>query len=185
MTRPAERPEQVGGGARPRGRSFTLIELLVVVVLLGLAATAVTIGVRGATDTARLRAATAQLEQMLRMACWCARTRHESVWLQLQPGTGQYRLLRPSQPDGPALPWKSLDGVVMARATIATTPGRGSSGETWLVRTTPGGSSLPWALELQVGPRRRVVWTDGVTARLHHVDDRALDEVDWTRGLFE
>lgn len=185
MTRPAEKHEGTRCRAWPPGRAFTLIELLVVVVLIGLAATTVAVGVRGTTDTAQLRAATLQLEHTLRAARWRARTRHESVGLQMQPGTGHYRLVLPTRRDGAALPWKSLEGVVMVQASVATARGPGSPGGTWLVRTTPGGASLPWALELQVGARRRVVWTDGVTARLRHVDDRTLNEVDWTRELFE
>jgi Tfp pilus assembly protein FimT len=163
---------------------LTLVELLVVVALLGLAAAGVTMSQRGATDAARLRAATLEIEQTLRLARHLATTQRRPVWVCLRGGSPAQRAPGAAAAPPAGTLAKTLDGVTLAGATV-----RGAehteSGNTLTIRVTPSGATLPWALELHAERAKRVVWTDGVTARVRWQDDLTLDRFHWPTGAAE
>ncbi len=80
--------------------------------LIGLAAATVSVRMAGATDRARLRAATLQLEQAVRLARHRALSRRQPVWLELQMKPAGYRI-RTSPAQAP--PWRWLAGVRLAQ----------------------------------------------------------------------
>jgi general secretion pathway protein H len=164
---------------------FTLLELLVVVVLLGLAASTLGLRLNGTTARARLRAATVRIEQAQRLARHRATTRRQSVWLVFQPGSGRFRMAAGAQSDEERSVWQTLDHVTVVRAALRDQPSGASSVESFVVRITPSGASLPWALELRSATARRVVWSDGVTGRVRHADDIGLDALRWDAGRAE
>jgi len=160
------------------------MELLIVVVLLGLAATTVAVELDSTTDTARLRAATTELEQTLRLARHQAGKTHRPSWLQLELGTGHYRLVLAAQKQTHDFPWHTLEGVTVARAAIgrrsaeAPTPTPTNRETIFTIRVSPTGATLPWAVGLHAGGAKRVVWSDGITGRLAYRDGIALTEAD-------
>lgn len=156
------------------------MELLVVAVLVALSATIVTVHLGGATRSARLRSATVEIEQALRLARHRARTRHEPVWLEFQVGSGRYRLVFAEHRGTADSVWRALAGVTVERASTGTAQQLTLPGERLAIRLTPTGATLPWALELRVRSARRVVWTDGVTGRLAHQDDVSLADFQWS-----
>ncbi|MEW6252157.1 MAG: prepilin-type N-terminal cleavage/methylation domain-containing protein [Planctomycetota bacterium] len=153
-------------------RGLTLVELLVAVLLLGAAAGGVALGVRGTTDPARLRSATLELEQALRLGRqWTAR-RHAPAWVQMERGTGRYRLVTDA-----AGAWHVLPEVSFTQAgPLNTEP---ASGPLCVLRIAPTGATLPWAAELRCGTRRRIVWSDGITGQLRHSDDVRWEDEPW------
>ena len=160
---------------------LTLVELLVVAVLVGLVAAGAAVSVAGSTDRARLRAATVELEQTLRQARHRARSHRQSVWLGLECGSARYRMMLDGKEGSP---WRSLHGVrVVAGGVRGEEPSR--LDEKLTIRITPAGASLPFALGMQTEHARRVVWTDGVTGRMHHVDGVGLDEFSWPARVTE
>jgi type II secretion system protein H len=159
--------------------AFTLVELLVVVVLVGIAASVVTLQLHGSTDRARLRAATIQLEQALRLARHRAMTRHETVWLVFEVGGGRYRLVFARQEQDTTGVWHTLDSVSIKRAAVRGEAAPSTRQDEFAIRVTPTGASLPWALELWTRSARRVVWTDGISGRLGFVDEIGLHELRW------
>ncbi len=159
--------------------AFTLVELLIVIVLVGLAASIVTVQMHGSTDRARLRAATLRIEQSLRLVRHRAMTHHEPVWLVFQLGRSRCRLAFAEQPQGEPSVWHTLDGVIIKRAAVRRQGASSSKQEEFTIRITPTGASLPWALELWASSARRVVWTDGISGRLGFVDDIGLPELRW------
>ncbi len=177
MTPPRKHPAAARRRRRTRAvRTFTLVELLAVLVVLGVVASGVALSVRGSTEPARLRAATLQLEQTLRLGRRWATRQRVPVWLQLRLGTGAYRLAGavgessqepPRADERPAGlgTWRALDGVLVSQVWLGSSGAGGSQGGVFAVRLTPAGASLPWAVELQAGPERRVLAFDGVTGR--------------------
>ncbi len=166
--------------ARP---AFTLVELLVVVVLVGLAASVVTVQLRGSTDRARLRAATLRIEQTLRLARHRAMTHHESLWLVFRLDSDRYCLAFAEQGKDGSNAWHTLDNVSVRRAAVQGQEASASGQEEFAIRITPTGASLPWALELWTSSARRVVWTDGISGRLGFVDDVGLHELRWEDSM--
>lgn len=164
--------------SRPVRRAFTLLELMVVVVLLGLAATIVTFGLAGTTEPARLRAATLELEQTLRLARYRAQTRHQVTGIVFQPGSARYRLQEVRAADADDAPWRALDAVTIVAGLH---PGGAvtRAGAEFAVRLTPAGVGLPWALELQAGRLRRVIWSRGIGGELAVQDGIGLAEFRW------
>lgn len=155
--------------------ALTLIELLVVVTLVGVAAATVTVRLGSATDRARLRAATLQLEQAVRLARHRALTRRQPVWLELQMKPAGYRI-RTSPAETP--PWRWLEGVrLAATGPRSGRPAASRAADQFTIRLTPSGAWLPWALEMQAGNARRVIWSDGAIARIEHRDDIGLAEL--------
>ncbi len=175
-------------------RALTLIELLVVLVLIGLLAGGLTLRLGGSTERARLRAATLQIEQTLRLARHHARTRRQPVWLRFELGGGRYRWETAASAQRPGVhPWKSLDHVVIERAALRHNAAEeaGTAGdvrwnasttalETFVVRITPRGASLPWTLQLRSGTTRRIIWSDGITGRLGFQDGLELTSFQWS-----
>ena len=160
--------------------ALTLIELLVALVLIGMAATIVTINLQGSTDKARLRAATLEIEQTLRLARHTAQRHHQPVWLIFEPERSRYRLefLEPTNAESSA--WRALDGLRIQRvAYAATEPALAGSTNPFVVRITPSGVTLPWALELWGRDSRRVVWSDGVSPTLAWVDEIGIADLKW------
>lgn len=160
---------------RRAARGFTLLELLVVLVILGIVAAGVGVQARGTTSGVSLRAATLQIEQALRLARFRARTARVPVWLVFTRGPGKYRVDSGQQRG----PWHALERVSIERGAMRGARGPAGSENTFAVRITYTGASLPWALEIRSAEARRVVWTDGITGRIAFADGAGLDAFRW------
>jgi general secretion pathway protein H len=153
------------GGWSSRG--LTLVELLVVLALLGLAATSVALKLGPTTRAARLRSATLQIEQLLRLARHQAVATHQRVDVQFECGGQRFRVV-----DGRQVgPWHVLDGVTVSGARLAE---RAMQPGLLAVPVVPGGVVVPFALELQAGAALRVVWNTALPGRLQFQDDVKL-----------
>jgi prepilin-type N-terminal cleavage/methylation domain-containing protein len=182
---------QILRGLRRTGRAFTqrraltLIELMVVLVLLGLAATVVTVELQGTTQGGRLRSATVQIEQVLRLARHLTARSHRPTWLEFERGSGRYRVLFGSRTGSQPGNWHLLQGVVIVGGGFPKAPGAESAAgqpghdDAFTIRIGSGGSTLPFALELQAGAARRLLWTDGVTGRVRFRDGVRLGDFNW------
>jgi type II secretory pathway pseudopilin PulG len=178
-------------GLRRTGRAFTqrwaltLIELMVVLVLLGVAATVVTVELLGTTQGGRLHSATVQIEQVLRLARHQTARSHRPTWLKFERGSRRYRVLFSSRTGSQPGNWHVLQGVVIAGGGFPKVPAAESAADqpdqdhAFTVRIGSGGSSLPFALELQAGAARRVLWTDGVTGQVRFRDGVHLGDFNW------
>ncbi len=163
------------GGCTPAlSRSLTLVELLVVITLIGITAGSVTVALRGATGPGRLRAATWQLEQELSLARQWTTRWHAPARLQLERGSGRYRLLK--DPAGQE-PWRAMPDVVVADAL--TIGGESAHAGVLTLRFSASGASLPWAAELHAGEHQRVVWSDGISGQLSLRDGATLTDQPW------
>jgi len=166
-------------GAWETCAAFTLLELLVVLALIGLAASVVSVHLHGATDAARLRAATLQIEQTLHLARQRALMRHETVSLVFEIGGARCRLVFGDQAENRDGAWHTAEGVTVRSAAFRGQGAVSAEGEEFAVRLTPTGASLPWAVELWTHKMRRIAWTDGISGRLGCVDGIGLHEFRW------
>jgi len=185
MTPARQHVRTPAGRSSAAPRAFTLLELLVVVALLGLAAAALTVQLSGLTERARLRAAALDIEQTLRLARHQAAKTRQPVWLQFTRGTGRYRLVWAGAMAPTPGGWRVLEHVTLAGAEVpGTSPAAAGlrpvqRDETFTLRLSPSGTTLPFALELHAGQLRRVVWTDGISGHLAYRDGVGLRQFDW------
>jgi len=154
--------------ASTRVPAFTLVETLAVLVLLGIAATLVLLRLPGSDDGPRLRAAAQTLEQTFQLVRNQARTRRQTMMLELEPGTNRYRWLEPSG-ICERTPWRQLDGVdIDAARSVSGAPVRGAA--VFTIRIGPTGACPPWAARLRRGAAGRLIWCEGITGVVHTVD---------------
>lgn len=144
--------------------AFTLIEIMAVVVLVGIAATIVTLRLEGMSTRARLETAATQVEQTMRLAVHEARTRKRPVTLAIDAGIPRLRLERGGREpiDGG---WRALEGVTIRDVRMGGQTSRGTDGIA-RVRITATGVSLPWSLTLRAGELELGLLADGVTGKL-------------------
>lgn len=143
-----------------RQGAFTLLEVMAVVVLLGIAATVVSLRLESATDRARLEATAAQIEQMFGMAAQEARTRKRPVNLVFNLPRGALRIERDKAPGEQEGDWRSFAGVSLSEVQVGATR---STVAIARVRITPAGVSLPWSASLSRGQHQLRLCCDGVT----------------------
>jgi prepilin-type N-terminal cleavage/methylation domain-containing protein len=158
----------------PRG--LTLVELLVVLVLVGLAASTVSVQLLGTTTEARLHAAQTRVDQAFRLARSQAALRHRPVWVCFELGGS--RIGVSNNPE--SVPWQSLDSVTIVRGAFAEEPV--SSSDLLRVRVGPTGMTFPWAVELESSSARRTIWSDGGPGALHAGHGVQIEELRWQDG---
>ena len=166
----------------PMRVAFTLVELLVVVALLGLMATAILLRVDGVTDEARLNAATRMIQQTLRLARSQAMTRRRPAWIIFELDGSRYGLAHSDGEAAKSTKCQHTEGVKFKRGAYRQDSGPIDSSPKFKVRVMPTGASIPWAIELERGQQRRVLWTNGLTARLVSLDGMGLDAFRWSEN---
>ncbi len=74
---------------------------------------------------------------------------------------------------------EAADGGYPRATQMSGAAGQPDRRDAFTVRISPSGSSLPFALELQAGQLRRLLWTDGVTGRIRFRDGMRLSHFSW------
>lgn len=141
-------------------RAFTLLEVMAVAVLLGIAATIVSLRLESTTSDARLKAASTEIEQMFHMGTQEARTRKRAVDLAFDIDNARFRMERGNESEQDVRDWRLLEGTEIAALQIGVN--HHASGIV-RIRITPAGVALPWEIVLAKGRRQLSLRCNGIT----------------------
>ncbi len=148
--------------------AFTLLEVLVAAALIGLAATTVTLGMRGLSTKSRLLAAVSVIEDQMDRGRFLARTSGLPAWLEFDRDLSRLRVQNADR----TTDWRSV-----GRVTIRSVVDRNGA-EAQPIRINPVPLGRSWAVELAAGQRVLTLAFSSQQCSAAYLDT-TISAVDW------